>query len=388
MKKLELYLHIPFCVRKCDYCDFLSAPAERETQKQYAEALKREIAAFPYEKEYEVCSVFFGGGTPSILPAEEIAEVMQLLWQKFCFTPDTEITLECNPGTADAEKLRIYHDCGINRLSFGLQSADPEELKLLGRIHTWDTFLDTYQTAREIGFENLNIDLMSALPGQSSDSWKRTLEKVLALAPEHISAYSLIVEEGTPFYERYAEDVRIREAGEQPNLLPSEEEERRMYQLTEELLEQAGLYRYEISNYAKTGYECRHNIGYWDGTEYAGFGLGASSMLHLPDRGWCRIRGTENLQDYIRGELSDREICVLTEEERMEEFMFLGLRMIAGVSEAAFAERFGKSLMEEYGAVVKRQQELGLLRREQGRIFLTARGLDVCNGVMAEFLHE
>lgn len=456
MRKLEIYIHIPFCVRKCAYCDFLSAPAGRDTQKQYVCALKQEIQEFPYKKEYEVSSVFFGGGTPSVLPGEEIAEIMALLKEKFVFAEDAEISLECNPGTADEQKLRIYRDCGINRLSFGLQSADNTELKLLGRIHTWEEFLATYETARRAGFKNINVDLMSALPGQTADSWKETLRKIIALNPEHISAYSLIIEEGTLFYEKYEEDTRKREAGEQPEFLPSEDEEREMYRLTEELLEEAGMHRYEISNYAKPGYECRHNIGYWDGTEYAGFGLGASSMLRVQEgdaAGWLisktqneekinqmiewdcagedaeeqkscmilqtdqknmkgetaipadqkcadqeetqqkksqyvRFRNTAGLRSYISGDFSGREEEILIEQDRMEEFMFLGLRMMQGVSEEVFEKRFGRKIDEVYGAVLEKQQKLGLLAREAGRIFLTKRGIDVSNGVMAEFLLE
>ena len=456
MRKLELYIHIPFCVRKCAYCDFLSAPAGRDTQKQYVNALKREIEEFPCKKEYKISSVFFGGGTPSVLPGEEIAQIMTLLKKKFVFSEDAEISLECNPGTADEQKLGVYRDCGINRLSFGLQSADNTELELLGRIHTWEAFLTTYEAARRVGFTNINVDLMSALPGQTADSWKETLRKVIALDPEHIYAYSLIIEEGTPFYEKYEEDARKREAGEQPEFLPSEEEEREMYQLTEELLDEAGMHRYEISNYAKSGCECRHNIGYWDGTEYVGFGLGASSMLRVPESepvGWpiskvqkketfdqttamdcasenveeqkncmtlktgqenmkwekavpadqrcvdqeetqqkkpqySRFRNTADLQSYISGDFSGREEEILTEQDRMEEFMFLGLRMMYGVSEEVFEKRFGRKIDEVYGAVLEKQQKLGLLSRKAGRICLTKRGIDVSNGVMAEFLLE
>ncbi len=339
---------------------------------------------FPYKKEYEVSTVFFGGGTPSLLPGEDIAKLMDVVRAEFRLAPDAEITVECNPGTAGEAKFRTYREAGVNRLSFGLQSADDRELELLGRIHTWKDFTDTFEAAGRAGFTNINIDLMSALPGQSVSSWKETLQKVLALEPQHISAYSLIIEEGTPFYERYHEDVRLRERGEQPRILPSEEDERRMYELTEELLRAAGMHRYEISNYALPGYECRHNIGYWDGTEYAGFGLGASSLLRIPD--YCRIRNTADMQEYLAGDHSNREAEVLTEADRMAEFMFLGLRMMCGVKEETFRKRFGRSVHEVYGAVLNRQQELGLLERENGRIFLTPRGIDVSNTVMAEFL--
>lgn len=383
---------------------------------------------FSYKEEYEVSTVFFGGGTPSILPGEELAELMELLREKFRFQPDAEVTVECNPGTADEEKFKIYKCAGINRLSFGLQSADDRELALLGRIHTWEEFLYTYEAARRVGFSNINIDLMSALPGQTVASWEETLRKVLELEPQHISAYSLIIEEGTPFYERYQEDARIREEGEVPQLLPSEEDERLMYERTELLLASAGMHRYEISNYALPGYECRHNIGYWDGTEYVGFGLGAASLLQIPCRKemdtwdsslgtteknlsdaraeikvgkqggrwmdeaegavwqFARMQNTDNLEQYMAGRFSDPEIGILSEKERMEEFMFLGLRMINGVSENEFLCRFGCNIEKIYADVLRYQQELGLLERVNGRIRMTAKGLDVSNMVMAEFL--
>ncbi len=393
MRDLELYIHIPFCVRKCAYCDFLSMPADIRRQEEYLRALKREICLFPRREEYRVSTVFFGGGTPSVLPARWIAELMELIRREFRLETGAEVTLECNPGTADAQKLRIYREAGISRLSLGLQSADGRELELLGRIHTWEDFLRTYDAAREAGFENINTDLMSALPGQTVQSWERTLRRVLALKPPHISAYSLIIEEGTPFYERYREDDELRARGEQPRLLPSEEEERRMYRFTEELLAEAGLRRYEISNYALPGYECRHNIGYWTGAEYAGFGLGASSFLRLvcvgeTQRGctYERIRNTEDMEAYLAGDVSQREIVPLSVEDRIEEFMFLGLRMIRGVSEAEFREQFGRSVDEVYAPVLRRLCALGLLVRREGRIALTERGLDLSNPVMAEFL--
>lgn len=399
-RKLELYIHIPFCVKKCDYCDFLSAPAGREQQEAYVQALLREIQAFPRKKRYRISSIFFGGGTPSLLPSEDIAAIMELLKHEFYVEEDAEITLECNPGTADQEKLRIYHDCGINRLSLGLQSANDKELQLLGRIHTWDTFVQTYQAARKVGFSNINIDLMSALPGQTVDSWKETLKKVLRLSPEHISAYSLMIEEATPFFERYAEDAVRCERGEDTIYLPSEDAEREMYQLTQELLLQAGMKRYEISNYALDGYACRHNIGYWDGTEYVGFGLGASSMLYMENEtsewysGYWRIRNTEQMEKYLENsrsghtQIETSESYRLSEQDRMEEFMFLGLRMTEGISEHDFEQRFSKTLDSVYGDQIRKQIKLGLLERQDGKIRLTVHGIDVSNAVMAEFLFE
>ncbi len=425
MRRLELYLHIPFCVRKCAYCDFLSAPAVQAQQEAYLRALERELLSFPGKEAYRVSSVFFGGGTPSILPGEWIAELMGLLHRKFRIETDAEVTIECNPGTADAGKLRIWRDAGINRLSLGLQSADDGELALLGRIHTYEDFLRTYEAAREAGFANINVDLMSALPGQRVRSWEQTLAQVLALRPEHISAYSLIIEEGTPFYERYHEDAVLRERGELPRELPSEEDEREMYRVTERLLGAAGMQRYEISNYALPGFECRHNLGYWTGEEYAGFGIGAASLLKTNPKGaeasaelrnyrgkaealvqiqnncfeteakfeesacgYVRLRNPESMQAYLAGDFSGREAMPLSEEDRMEEFMFLGLRMTRGVSEREFLERFGRSAEEVYGEVLRKHCADGLLKREDGRIALTARGLDLSNAVMADFLLE
>ena len=403
MKELELYLHIPFCAKKCAYCDFLSAPAGRKTQEAYVEALKREIHTFPEKEKYRVSTVFFGGGTPSILEAGKITEIMDLLHQEFLFLPDAEVTIECNPGTAGLHKLAEYRKAGINRLSLGLQSSKNQELSLLGRIHTWEDFLQTYEAARKVGFDNINVDLMSALPGQSVQSWRETLEAVLALCPQHISAYSLIIEEGTSFYETYHEDDERRSRGENPRYLPSEEEEREMYCMTEELLAEAGMERYEISNYALPGFACRHNIGYWNGTEYAGFGLGASSLLQLsrpyqkiekgiPEleekktSGLYRVKNPDSMEKYLKGDFSEREYELLTRQNQMEEFMFLGLRMIKGISEKEFETKFGIRIDEVYQNVLKRQQTLGFLERKEGGIRLTSRGLDVSNAVMAEFL--
>ena len=276
-KPLELYVHIPFCVRKCGYCDFLSAPAGQEVRMAYVEQLLREIQnAEALSGRYEAATVFFGGGTPSILEPELLLRILAELRRRFSFRPDAEITLEANPGTVDRDSLFRYREAGVNRLSFGLQSADNRELELLGRIHTWETFLESWHLAGEAGFDNLNVDLMSALPGQTVEGYRETVKKVQKLSPEHISAYSLILEEGTPFYERYAG---------QSGLLPSEDEERQMYYDTKELLEAAGYERYEISNYAKPGYACRHNMGYCQPEvafgisegKYSGYSGGADS---------------------------------------------------------------------------------------------------------------
>nr|WP_330423200.1 radical SAM family heme chaperone HemW [Blautia sp. OF03-15BH] len=381
MKELELYLHIPFCVKKCNYCDFLSAPAGEETRAAYVDTLLEEIRGFDEPEDYEVVTVFFGGGTPSILPGQAILRIMEALREKFSFRKGAEITLEANPGTVDKEKLSFYKKAGINRLSFGLQSADAEELKKLGRIHTWEKFLESFQLAREAGFSNINVDLMSALPGQTKESWEKTLRQVLALQPEHISAYSLIIEEGTPFYQLYEKDVERRDAGEEPELIPSEEEERAMYEATGRILKEQGYLHYEISNYAKPGRECCHNLGYWQRRDYLGFGLGASTLLNP-----VRYKNTEDLEAYLGGDFSKKEFFVLTKDNQIEETMFLGLRVLEGVSKEQFREQFSCELRVVYRKELEKLEKEGLLEEEGDFVRLTSRGIDLSNPVLAEFL--
>lgn len=373
MQALGVYIHIPFCVQKCVYCDFLSAPATRKIQQAYLNALKREIEEEAKDyREYVIETVFFGGGTPSILEAEDIAECIHLLKRYYSMSGDAEITIEMNPGTASKEKLEGLKKAGVNRLSIGLQSAQNEELKMLGRIHTWEEFVDTYKMAREAGFTNVNVDLMSALPGQNLKTWEETLQKVLELEPEHISAYSLIIEEGTVLYDKL----------EQYPPIPSEEEDRIMYQRTKQLLSEKGYERYEISNYAKKGCESRHNTRYWVRKAYVGFGLGASSMV--ADRRWSN---TGEMADYLEAKIEKKEdFHILTQEECMEEYMFLGLRMVKGVSEKRFFDLFGKQMEEVYGKVIQKWKKEGFLQKEEGRVYLTDKGIDVSNVILAEFL--
>ena len=395
-QKLGIYVHIPFCIQKCAYCDFLSAPADEETIEKYVGKLCREIRTFKRRgiriQEYTVRSIFLGGGTPSILSEKQIGRILETIYAVFpMISREAEITAECNPGTLTPGKLSAMKEAGINRLSIGLQSADNEELRLLGRIHTWEEFRDNFFCARRMGFENINVDLMSAIPGQSSSRWRSTLKAVLALCPEHISAYSLMIEEGTPFYERYHLQDEMRKKGEDPVKagaappLPSEDEERRMYEETEEILSAAGMVRYEISNYALPGYESIHNIGYWRRVPYAGFGLGASSLL-----GERRIRNRSSLADYLEGNdetaFLPEEVISLTEKDRMEETMFLGLRMMRGVRLADFENAFGKELLQIYEAPVRRLTEQGLIIVGDGAVRLTKRGIDLSNYALAQFL--
>ena len=382
MKELELYLHIPFCERKCAYCDFLSAPADPPVRISYIKKLQEEIAYYgPQFKEYQVSSIFFGGGTPTILEGYQLAAILETVKKYFHLVADAEITVECNPGTLTAGKAEKLVQAGFNRLSMGLQSADDRELQLLGRIHNFAQFLESYDLARKAGFENINVDLMSALPGQTLKSWQNTLQKVTALRPEHISAYSLIIEEGTPFYERFAEDERIREEGGHPRLLPEEEVERQMYELTEAFLHTKGYERYEISNYAKPGYECQHNCGYWTRKDYLGLGLGASSLVEHQ-----RFQNTSDLKEYLEQEYHHIHIEALDKKSEMEEFMFLGLRLMAGISRQQFEKTFQVTLDSVYGEVLRKLKSEQLIEEVAGYVRLTEHGIDVSNYVLSEFL--
>ncbi len=379
-KELEIYIHIPFCIKKCRYCDFLSSSATQEVQDAYMEALCNEAAGRSTKyRDYHVVSVFIGGGTPSIVNPMWINKLLKLLKEKYYVDKDAEITIEMNPGTVNEQALEIYKMSGINRLSIGLQSTNNKELEILGRIHTFEDFLNSYFLARKLGFENINVDIMSALPGQTFTSYSETLNNILNLEipPEHISAYSLIVEEGTAFRDMY--DAGTLE-------LPQEETERQMYVYTEEFLAKKGYLRYEISNYAKAGRECRHNIGYWERREYLGLGIGAASLIDNR-----RFSNTSDRTVYIINPMKEYEdVQQLSISEQMEETMFLGLRMTKGIKEKDFEKKFGKSLVQVYGDVIRKHLENGLLQRYtlegESWISLTKKGLDVSNYVMADFL--
>ncbi len=405
MRNLSIYIHIPFCVRKCLYCDFLSGPASVGEMENYVNLLLWEIKEQSiFYGDHKVVSIFFGGGTPSLLPARETGRILERIREGFSVAGDAEITAECNPGTVTAQKLREYITHGINRLSIGLQSANDEELARVGRIHSYSDFLETYTVAREAGFRNINIDLMAGLPGQGMASYRKTLERVTALSPEHISAYSLILEEGTPLY-----------VNQDAYTFPDEEEEREMYELTGRYLEVAGFHRYEISNYAKEGWECRHNKVYWRRGDYAGFGLGASSMVQnvrwknpedhmsyadcvekMGNGGseWtfgsgsapCIMRPQDKSFAKMLRRTGRCEVQELTTQEQMEEFMFLGLRLTEGVDLEEFRRNFGKTAADVYGRQISSFLAQGLLEREGQRLKLTLRGIDVSNAVFAAFL--
>ncbi len=420
---LELYIHIPFCVRKCNYCDFLSFHAGKEVMERYVRALEEEIRRTgetvygqngrpgetvygqngrpeetvygqngrPEEAVYgragggktevrpgsapKISTVFVGGGTPSVLEPEQIRSLFSCLRESFLLEADAEISMEANPGTLNREKLSACREAGINRLSLGLQSADDGLLQTLGRIHTWEQFLYNYQDARQAGFRNINIDLMSSLPGQSLENYVKTLETVTALEPEHISSYSLILEEGTPFFA--SEEIRRQ--------LPDENTDREMYEKTKEILHEKGYERYEISNYAKPGFACRHNLGYWDEVPYLGLGLGASSYYKN-----ARFSNETDIRTYMENPFvpflgrNDYECC--DEKSRMEDYMIFGLRKMAGVSLSRFEKEFGTAAEEIYGGVIDRYVGMGLLVLEGDRLRLTDAGIDVSNRIFEDFL--
>lgn len=394
-RSLGIYVHIPFCVRKCEYCDFLSMPADAKTRDAYCEALLQEIekAGQHYRQEaYEVDTIFFGGGTPSILDPKWLEAILRAIGENFrvkgwkCHgttverTGETEVTIECNPGTLSEEKLRIYTRAGINRISMGLQSADNRQLALLGRIHTWEDFLESARLVKK-HFQNWNVDLMSALPGQSVESYEQTIRQVLELEPTHISAYSLIIEEGTPFYEKYEEDELLRQRGEKPQVLPDEETERVMYEMTARILKECGYDRYEISNYAKAGCASRHNERYWKRQDYLGLGLGASSCMDN-----VRFKNCSDMEEYLAGNFEKEDVEWLTREEQMEEMMFLGLRRMEGVDAEEFRKEFGIGITDVFGEVLTQLEKEHLLSCDGGKIRLTQKGIDVSNYVLSQFL--
>ena len=402
LKRLQLYIHIPFCVKKCQYCDFLSFASDERTQLEYADALIREIKFYGSQlKDYTVSTIYIGGGTPTWLHEDKMVEILDAIDTYFDILPGAEISMECNPGTVTAAKLKKYRKAGINRLSIGLQSADNEELRMLGRIHTYEQFMKTYEMARNAGFTNINVDLISGIPYQNTEKFLATLQKVVRLRPEHISAYSLIVEPDTPFYELYKQDLEKQDAGVQTEVLPTEDEVYRIYKMTQRYLADAGYEQYEISNYAYPGFACEHNIGYWTRENYLGLGLGAASLVEN-----IRYSNCMDLTNYIenskhikwleyQGEEENTiatnlhaSVDILSRKAQMEEFMFLGLRQNCGVTRARFEENFGISIDAIYKDVFSYLQKEKLLEMHAGHIALTEKGQDLSNFALAQFLLE
>ena len=385
-RTLGIYIHIPFCVRKCNYCDFTSlAGVDEELKRRYIKCLLKQIQMEGNGRPVD--SVFFGGGTPSLLSPAQLGSVMEALRREFYLTEDCEITVEANPGTVTEESLRGYRSLGINRLSFGVQSMEDEILELLGRIHRSEDAVRSVELARRAGFDNLNLDLMFGIPGQSMDQWTSTLEKITALSPEHISFYSLQVEEGTPIYN----DIKYG------RLIPlTDEEDRAMYHAGLAYLRRQGYGQYEISNGAKPGRECRHNRKYWTMEDYAGFGLAAHSFVD-----GIRYSAGDDLRSYMEALEDNRNprewVHENTVEETASEFLFTGLRLTEGVDLEEFQRRFGASLEEMYPQSMDeleqfRRQGFVVTQEQRGhgrgcrRMYLTERGMDISNRIMALFV--
>lgn len=376
MDKISLYIHIPFCAQKCLYCDFPSFARKDHLRKAYIEALNKEIISLREKhNNLEINTIFIGGGTPSVLEADELEcllkEVAKLNMAKYI-----EYSMECNPGNLTEEKLEVMKKYGVNRISMGLQAKQDNLLRGLGRIHNYKTFKENFLLAKKVGFNNINVDLMFGLPNQRLNEWEETLREIISLEPAHISAYSLIIEEGTAFYNLYEND-KLK--------LPTEEEERKMYHLAKKILEENGFNQYEISNYAKERKECRHNLAYWNMDNWIGVGSAAASYINGK-----RIKNISSVEEYInsineKGEAVE-EIINNSKNDNIEEFMFMGLRKINGIDENEFKKRFSININDVYGEILNKYIDEGLLIRESGRIFLSEKGIEISNVIMADFL--
>lgn len=373
MKEVSLYIHIPFCKQRCFYCDFPTFAGKERFREDYVEALIKEIE--DKCSNYLIKTIFIGGGTPSYLEEKELEKLL-IAVSKLNLSDKLEYSIECNPGTVNEDKLKIMKKYGINRISFGLQSCNNQLLKKIGRIHTFKEFLENYNLARKIGFNNINIDLMYGLPNLTIQDWKDTLEKISELRPEHISAYSLIIEEGTAFYKLYEKDKLE---------LPSEDDERVMDKLTKDILKSNGYHQYEISNFALPGKECEHNKVYWSLEEYIGVGSASSSYID-----GYRLVNISNINDYI--EKINNNISVVIDkyensiEDEMEEFVFMGLRMVSGIDLLKFKKKFGVDINSIYKEVIEKNIKDGLLVVEENKMFLTAKGMELSNSVMSDFI--
>ena len=373
--EIGIYVHIPFCKKKCDYCDFISYCNKDNLIKDYVESLKIEIQSQNIKPE--ITTIYIGGGTPSYIDSKYIIEIIGKIKEKKV-SPNAEITIEVNPGTVTKEKLEDYKICGINRISIGLQSTNNILLKEIGRIHDFDQFIETYKLAQKVGFKNINVDLMLGLPNQRIKDLKESLEQVLKLKPKHISVYSLIVEDGTPIANKI-------EKGELQ--LPDEELERNMYWFVKNTLELNGYKHYEISNFAKKGYESKHNLNCWNQKEYIGIGVAAHSYRDI-----TRYSNTENIEEYIenvkKGEFNKNKIIheMQKEDYAKKEYMLLGLRKINGIDISQFKNKFGDNPIYLFRNELKKLTDEKLLIIDNNNIKLTNKGLDLANLVWEEFI--
>ena len=374
-----LYIHVPFCVKKCNYCDFNSFKVDRISKNTYLEDLKKEMELYKSEidENEEITSIFLGGGTPSILSGDEIKYIFKCINDNFNIKKDAEITIECNPGTLTLEKLQDMKDAGINRLSIGLQATQNNHLEYIGRIHTYEEFEKNYKEALKVGFDNINVDLMYSLPNQSFDDWKESLEKITDLNPTHISAYSLILEEGTELYNMY-ERKEFR--------LMDEDTDIDMYEYTINYLKSKGYKQYEISNYSKNDFECEHNKLYWKCGHYIGLGPGASGYIKN-----TRYANLCDLNEYHKSLLKNERPIeskeILNTEDKIEEKIFMGLRMNEGISFDDFKKQFNIDFLEKYHKQIKDLSEKNLIQLSEGKMALTQKGREISNTVFIEFMN-
>ena len=369
--KLGLYVHIPFCVRKCNYCDFCSFSLSYvDWREKYIDELCREISSYK-DRNIELDSIFFGGGTPTLLSTDELGKIISVIKDSFSLTPDLEFTVESNPRTVDEEKLSFLASQGVNRLSIGLQSIHENEQKLLGRIHNYQDFLTSYDIARRCGITNINVDLMYGIPEQTIDSFSETLDAVCRLGPEHISVYGLIIEEGTPFYNLQGE---LR--------LPSEDSECDMYYLAAKMLSDRGYSHYEISNYARGGYECRHNLKYWRCEEYIGVGLSAYSYF-----GKKRYGNTTDPKEYSSENcVKYDQIEMIDKASEQYEYVMLRLRLAEGFSLSDYQSRFGADFTKGREHLITKLQSAGYITVLNDRIALTEKGFYISNSILTELI--
>ena len=381
MKEIGIYIHIPFCKRKCEYCDFISYSQKESFVEKYVDALIKSIENTKQNinmKYYKVNTIYIGGGTPSFINSKYIVKILEKVREVFNVSDNAEITIELNPGTVNEEKIKDYKNAGINRVSIGLQAVQDDLLKMLGRIHTYSEFENTYNLIQKNGFKNINVDLMLGLPNQTIDNIEESVKKIVSLNPNHISVYSLIVEEGTPIEKKITSGILN---------LPEEDLERKMYYKVKELLEEIGYNHYEISNFAKKGFESKHNMNCWNQEEYLGFGLASHSYFENK-----RFSNIENLDEYIKNieeNNFDKNIIVheiQNEEAKKKEYMLLGLRKIEGVSISKFEQKFRIHPLFYFRFEISKLEEEGLIEVDLDNIKLTQKGLDFANLVWEEFV--
>ena len=384
MKNIELYIHIPFCEKKCNYCDFLSFHSSYEIIDKYIKQLLKEIESKKYLlNDYEVSSIYIGGGTPSFIDSKYIAYIMESIYNNYKVSDNAEISIEVNPNSASNNKLKSYFDVGINRLSIGLQSANDMELSILGRVHKYNDFLITYNNAVHVGFKNINADLINGIPSQTPESYKKTLKQVLMLNIKHISIYNLIIEKNTPF-ETMLKNNEIQ--------LPLEQDILKMDEITKELTNYYRLHRYEISNYAKSGFECRHNLGYWSDAPYIGFGLNSSSYFENK-----RLKNISFLNSYLNIDYSkyiyssDKsiyydEIKYINEIDHINDYIITGFRKTSGINIDEFKTIFNRDFETTFNTALKIYQGMGMINKKDNNYFLTDAGLNVSNTILSDLL--